>query len=271
MDTVKIIDTMSTIGTMDTIDIKESSDYYHKDLDMTINDKVKNIELIKDNIDYTSPMLYYHGNRTNFTSINSILNFISMYYPYNLIINSQNEIMIKYNDSKFLVVEFHTYSVESDDNIIGLKAWSTYPYNTKVYQILNPEHDGLKRIRTSFSHTNYNEFFPYIAKAIVELISLHPSEIMYMDNIKLATDNVYQVYEQTYGTILERVDLFADRYIIPSSQQIKNRLERLKSRLIESNAEYIMGHPNPFCSSAHKVVVFNRMCVSVLSFMIDRI
>ncbi len=253
-----------------TISLKDTSDYYTKDIKYDIYSKDKDIDIIKD-IDISKPYMFYYGNRSNFTSIHSILSFIAGYYPNRIIVNSDNEIMIKFNDSKYAIIEFHTFSVESDDDIVGLKASSDYPYDSNVYKILNPRHNGLKLIRTRNNYVNYNEFFPVISKAIVQLLDLHPSEVNYYDTVKMATNEVYNLYNSRYCTPLENINLFSSNKFVLDNSVIKKRLELLKSQMIESNAEYIIGHPNPFVSSAHKTIRLNKTCVSVLSFMIDRI
>jgi hypothetical protein len=247
-------------------------DYYNK-LILYENDSEKDDKMIKDinfiQYDYTNPLIYQIGCKKNFTSISSILEFIVGFFPNNIILNSDNQIMIKYTGNKYLVVDFRTCSYESNHDLVGLLGESIYPYDSPVYKILNPKSRGLMVLNPRAGFINYNEFFNPIYKAITELVKLSSVHI----NNTLTNSTIFEIKNlcnDHFG-----INNIAPFQTINFKPELRNtiveELKQLKSYYIKSNGNYVLNNPNPFSDTCANTIKYNRMKISVVSFLIDNI
>ncbi len=249
----------------------EKPDIYTKDIDSLLGtmekiDKVDNI-MIKDIIcDYTSPIVLHTGRHRHFSSISSILQFIQEFYPDRIIINSDNEIIIRYENS-YLMVGYRLFSIESNDDLVGLKADTIYPYDSMVFRILEPRTElrGLKTISISeFGGVNYNRFFPSICNSITQLLQLKPRHIQ--DQTIIRSFNTLKRHSP--GLIDNLRELFRTSKK-ELSEETKERLRILRSQLIQANGNYVLENPDPFSELSQKTLRENQTVISLLLFMID--
>ncbi len=257
----------------------DKDNYYNKilELDTNINyDRKKDI-YIKD-IDHMSPLVYTIGSNTHFDSLASILDLIAKFYP-NIIVNDNNEILIKYIGTKYLIIEFRICSIESRDDLVSLRADTLgldyiSTQSSKLHDIIYPRgiiYGGIKTIKTHNDLIDYNKFFSVILDTIRKLVELYPYDIQDA-TIKDASTYIYRVYRNTFGHELARWDIFNPSIKhLSNIDKIKHNLELIKSKLITDNGNYVLEHPNPFSEPAQEIIRFNLVCISLCGFILSSI